>query len=60
VAEIVGWKSMQKKITLRAGPGSFWGYNGYIDLDLEKFQDYITDYYAVVIDNSNIRREAEQ
>lgn len=34
VAEIVGWKNAQKKITLRAGPGALWGFNGYMDLDL--------------------------
>lgn len=46
VAEIVGWKNSQKKIILRAGPGAFWGFNGYIELDLQKYGHYIDSYYS--------------
>ncbi len=49
---------MQQKITLRAGPGSFWGFNGYIDLDLQRYGKYIEDYFAVVVNSKgNIRTE---
>jgi hypothetical protein len=56
IAEIVGWKNAQKKLTLRAGPGLFWGYNGYVDLDLQKYGHYVDSYYSVSLTNSrNIR-----
>jgi hypothetical protein len=58
VAEIVGWKNMQKKMTLRAGPGLFWGFEGYIDLDLSQYAAYIDSYYAVTLpSNLNIMSE---
>lgn len=61
VAEIVGWKNSQKKVTLRAGPGLFWGYNGYIDLDLQKYSHYVDSYYSVTLaPNSNNIRTADQ
>ena len=47
VAEVVGWKNMQKKVLLRAGPGVFWGFNGYLELDLEKYKEYVEEYYVV-------------
>lgn len=57
VAEVVGWKNGQKKLTLRAGPGTFWGYNGYLELDLEKNAHYLDSFYSVSLpDNGrNIR-----
>lgn len=51
---------MQQKITLRAGPGAFWGFNGYIDLDLQKYGRYIEDYYAVVVNSKKNIRSEEQ
>jgi hypothetical protein len=58
VAEIVGWKNTQKKMTLRAGPGTFWGFNGYIDLDLAQYASYVDSYYAVTLSNKlNIMSE---
>jgi hypothetical protein len=60
IAEVVGWKSMQKKITLRAGPGLFWGYNGYIDLDLQKYSHYIDSYYGVTVATKSNIRSADQ
>jgi hypothetical protein len=64
VAEVVGWKNTQQKITIRAGPGAFWGFNGYIDLDLQKYGRYIEDYYGVwvsskVSSQKNMRIERE-
>ena len=29
------------KVILRAGPGEQWGYNGFIDLELESYGAYI-------------------
>jgi hypothetical protein len=58
VAEIVGWKNGQKRVILRAGPGVFWGFNGYIDLDLQKYGHYVDSIYSVSLaanSNSNIR-----
>lgn len=52
VAEIVGWKSSQKKIILRAGPGAFWGFNGYIELDLQKYGHYVDSYYSCSVQTS--------
>ena len=56
IAEIVGWKNSQKKLTLRGGPGLFWGYNGYIDLDLQTYGHYIDSFYSVsLLNNTNVR-----
>ena len=54
IAEIVGWKNSQKKLTLRAGPGLFWGYNGYIDLDLQNSGHYIDSFYSVSLNSKNM------
>jgi hypothetical protein len=43
----VGWKSKQEKVILRAGPGEGWGFGGYIDLDVNRYKDYIQEYYYV-------------
>ena len=51
MAEVVGWKDAQKsvKVILRAGPGEQWGFNGYIDLELDKYGKYIVEYQAVKV-----------
>lgn len=57
IAEILGWKSKQEKVILRAGMGEGWGYGGFIDLDLAKYGKYIEEYYVVDISHftGNIR-----
>jgi hypothetical protein len=34
-------------VILRAGPGEEWGFGGYIDLDVNKYKEYIQEYYYV-------------
>ena len=61
VAEVVGWKGAQQKLTLRAGPGAFWGFGGYVDLDLERHAHYLDSFYSVVLpENTRNIRSAEQ
>lgn len=59
VAEVLGWKSKQEKVILRAGMGEGWGYGGFVDLDLAKNGKYIEEYYVVDISrySGNIRTE---
>lgn len=45
----MGWKNYYNnpKLILRVGSGSLWGYNGFIDLELSKYANYIVEYYSV-------------